>query len=134
MKHLSPLIILFLCSLSLQAQHIQLDTLQAPASYDNIYSQRICGDSLSTTFVIWIKKEVKSHKHQWHSENIIVLEGSAVMKLGSETFTIKSGDHVFIPKNTFHSVVVSQGVLKVISIQSPHFDGRDRVWEHENRD
>jgi mannose-6-phosphate isomerase-like protein (cupin superfamily) len=51
------------------------------------------------------------------------------MTLGKEVLIISPGDYVFIPRNTYHSVLVKQGVLKVLSIQSPHFDGADRVWE-----
>ncbi len=129
MKQIINLFLFLLCSFGIQAQHLQSDTINAPAAFENVYSQRISGDSLSTSFVIWIKKEVKSHKHEWHSENVFVLEGHATMKLGNQTFAIKPGDHVFIPKNTFHSVIVSDGILKVLSIQSPYFDGTDRVME-----
>ncbi len=126
------LILIVLCASKYAlAQRTPLDTIKAPVDFVNIHSQRLSGDSLTTTFVIWIKKEVKSHKHEWHSENIIVLEGEGVMKLGDKTLLIRTGDHVFIPKQTYHSVTVTQGVLKVLSIQSPYFDGSDRVWENE---
>jgi mannose-6-phosphate isomerase-like protein (cupin superfamily) len=50
------------------------------------------------------------------------------MVLGDSTFTIKRGDVVFIPKGTAHKVVtLSKEPLKVISIQSPYFDGSDRL-------
>ena len=42
------------------------------------------------------------------------------------------GDFVFIPKNTPHSVnVISKVPLKVISVQAPFFDGKDRVLLEE---
>lgn len=125
------ILILFFVFHYAAAQHSSLDTIKAPSEFANVHVQRITGDSLSTTFVIWIKQEVKSHKHEWHSENIVVLEGEGIMKLGDKTFTIRAGDHVFIPRQTFHSVTVTKGILKVLSIQSPNFDGSDRVWENK---
>lgn len=128
--HTIYLIIVFLLlTSSLKAQHIDTDTLHSDESFEHTQVKRIAGDSLSTSFIIWVKKEVRSHKHEQHSESIFVLEGTAEMTLGKEVLIISPGDYVFIPINTYHSVLVKQGVLKVLSIQSPHFDGADRVWE-----
>jgi quercetin dioxygenase-like cupin family protein len=120
-----------LISLHSRAQNISTGTLQAPTDFANIHVQQIAGDSLSTSFIIWIKQEVKSHKHEWHSETILVLEGEGTMRLGDTSFAIKPGDYVFIPKQTYHSVTVTKGILKVLSVQSPHFDGSDRIWESQ---
>jgi len=97
-------------------------------NFENVYSEKITGDSLSTSFLILIKKEVKLHKHLEHSEHVYVLEGEGNMQLGNDWFKIKSGDLIFIPKNTPHKVVTTSKIpLKVISIQSPQFDGSDRI-------
>jgi mannose-6-phosphate isomerase-like protein (cupin superfamily) len=53
------------------------------------------------------------------------------MRLDSSTFTIRKGDVVFIPQKSIHTVkTVSKEPLKVISIQTPLFDG-DRIWVEE---
>lgn len=97
-------------------------------SYENIYSRPLYSDSLCSSFVIFIKKEVKLHKHLHHTEHVTVLDGEATMTLGDKVFTVKKGDFIFIPKNTPHKVVTtSQTPLKVISLQAPYFDGTDRV-------
>lgn len=99
------------------------------SNYSNIYIKKIDSDSLVSNFIIWIKDEVKAHKHLKHCETIIVLEGTATMLLGDKTIRIKKGDYIFIPKNTIHSVKVkSKNPLKVISIQAPEFKGDDRVF------
>ncbi|HWY38774.1 MAG TPA: cupin domain-containing protein, partial [Bacteroidia bacterium] len=73
---------------------------------------------------------VKEHKHAEHTENIVVLDGAAVMKKDGVSFKINKGDMVFIPKNTWHYVkVTSKTPLKVLSIQSPNFDGKDRIFK-----
>lgn len=120
--------LLFIYCLSFGQSHQSLDTIHAPASYENIYNRPLYSDSLSSSFLIFIKKEVKSHKHVTHTEHVTILEGEGEMTLGEKKFTVKKGDIIFIPKNTFHSLkTTSQTPVKVLSIQSPGFDGTDRV-------
>jgi mannose-6-phosphate isomerase-like protein (cupin superfamily) len=108
------------------------DTIGRFTKSENIYSRKVSGDSLSTTFCILIKKEVKAHKHIFHSENVLILEGEGLMKLDGKIFAIKKGDVIFISKNATHSVKTTGKIpLKVLSIQSPAFDGSDRVFVEE---
>ena len=66
-----------------------------------------------------------------HTEQVYVLEGGGSMTLGDSTFSIKAGDLILIPMGTPHSVITTTDVpLKVVSIQSPKFDG-DRIWIKE---
>lgn len=110
------------------AQHTAISEKIIDNNFENVYSEKITGDSLSTSFLILIKKEVKLHKHLEHSEHVYVLEGEGNMQLGNDWVKIKSGALIFIPKNTPHKVVTtSKTPLKVISIQSPQFDGSDRI-------
>ena len=54
------------------------------------------------------------------------------MFLDEKEFVVRKGDFVFIPKNTPHSVkVISNVPLKVLSVQAPFFDGKDRVLLEE---
>jgi quercetin dioxygenase-like cupin family protein len=102
--------------------------------YDNIYSEKISEDSLHSTFFIAIKKHVLHHYHKEHSECIVVLSGKGEMTLGEQSIKLRQGMQVSIPKNIVHSVVVlSKKPLRVISIQSPMFDGKDRHFP-EGRD
>ena len=103
---------------------------QEELSEQNIRVERIAGDSLATSFMIWVKDTVETHKHEWHSETIYVIEGEAAMYLNDTSLIIKPGDVVFIPKNTWHAVKVNSiRPLKVLSVQSPGFDGKDRVFK-----
>lgn len=95
--------------------------------FDTIYSEKIHEDSLQSTFFIAIKKNVALHFHQEHSECIVILEGKGEMTLGKQVIKLQEGMQVNIPKNTIHGVnVTSRQPLRVISIQSPLFDGKDR--------
>jgi mannose-6-phosphate isomerase-like protein (cupin superfamily) len=89
---------------------------------------KISEDSLYSTFLIVIPKKVALHFHKTHSENIVVIGGKAIMKLGNDTLVIQKGDQLTIPMNTPHEVirVISKKPLTVYSIQSPKFDGSDR--------
>lgn len=108
---------------------IQLDTLQIRESYDNVLIKKLYSDKNASSFLIFIKKEVRLHKHLAHSETIYVLDGTGEMLLGNEKFAVKKGDIIFVPENTPHSVKVTSSVpLKVISNQAPEFDGTDRVF------
>ena len=89
---------------------------------------KLSEDSLHSTFLIEIPNKVPLHFHRWHTENMVVVQGKALMKLGSDTLKIKKGNQVTILKGTPHEVikVISKKPLKVYSIQSPKFDPSDR--------
>ncbi len=116
------------CSNTFSAQVVTVDTV-GNTSKSNLYIKKISGDSLSSTFCIVIKNEVKTHYHQLHSESIVVLSGQGIMKLNGIESKIKKGDVIFVPKKTKHSVkVIGDKPLKVISTQAPFFDGTDRIF------
>ena len=109
--------------------NLSVDTIQVSEPYENVLIKKLNSDKNNSTFLIYIKKEVKLHKHLTHSETIYVVEGTGKMQLGDKKIEIKKGDVIFIPENTPHSVFVnSEKPLKVLSIQSPEFDGKDRVY------
>lgn len=110
--------------------HKKLKEIHPDAAYENVSVKKIAEDSLQSTFLIWIKKDVRGHFHQYHTENIIVLEGKAEMMFNGERIIVRKGDYLNIPKGTHHSVerVISRKPLKVLSIQSPNFDGKDRIF------
>lgn len=68
-------------------------------SFENVTVKKLHSDENSSYFVIWIKKDVASHKHADHSEGIIVLAGEAEMTIAENSFKVKEGDHFVIPKH-----------------------------------
>jgi len=108
-------------------RHISPDTLSCVES-EKVYVKSLSSDSLSSTFFIVVPGEIKPHYHQYHTENIFVVSGMAEMQLGDKTIYIKKGDLIIVPKGTSHSVKrKGRKPFKVISVQSPYFDGRDRI-------
>ena len=100
--------------------------------FDNIKVQKLSSDDRASSFLIWVKKEVKAHWHELHTENLYVIDGTGDMTVGEKEFQLKPGDHITIPMNVVHSVkVTSQTPLKVLSIQAPEFLGKDRIYVSE---
>ena len=109
-----------------------LDTVKAYGNYENIYLRKLYSDSLVSSFVIFIKKEVKAHRHVYHTEQVVILDGEGEMLIGDKKSSVRKGDILFIPKGTLHSLkVLSPTPMKVLSIQAPFFDGKDRVMAEE---
>lgn len=122
-------VLLMVLGICVNAQNPNLiNTLDLEPGGGGITNKNLFNDSLASSFCIIIKNEVKAHKHVKHSEHVIVQSGEGVMRLGEKEFTIKEGDVIFIPKGTVHAVIVKgKKPLKVLSIQTPYFDGNDRV-------
>lgn len=132
MKKTLVCFVLLLTIVAAGQEIIRLKAVKPSEDVENIWVKKIAEDDLQSTFLIWIKKEVRLHKHAHHSENIYVLEGKGEMTIGDEKLVIKKGDYFNIPKNTPHAVkVLSSRPLKVLSIQSPKFDGEDRIFLEE---
>lgn len=131
MKRIPAIIFLVYIFQIVHAQEVQdLDSAKVSIDFENIYVRPISADSLSSTFLIWIKKEVKAHRHEFHTEHVYIVEGNGTLMLGDTMYTIKAGNWIYIPQNTIHRVrVTSSFPMKVISIQTPYFDGSDRILE-----
>jgi mannose-6-phosphate isomerase-like protein (cupin superfamily) len=128
------LISFFLFSVS-QAQDVQtfpgilnIMTLEPDKEFTNSSIKKIYSDSSVTAFVLWVRQEVPLHKHEHHTEQVYVLEGTAKMQIGEVWSEITPGTWLVIPENTPHKVTVTSATpLKVLSIQTPEYDGSDRV-------
>ena len=96
----------------------------------NILVKKLSEDELHSTYIITINNNVPLHYHKNHSENIVVLDGTAIMKIGEDTLKIAPKDQITIPKGVIHEVieVIGKTPLKVISVQSPKFDPKDRYF------
>ncbi len=129
MNRLFSLFLLLCLPFVADAQGMQdLDTVKAPGSYENIHIQTLHHDSLVSSFLIFIKKEVKAHRHDHHAEHVYILEGEGEMILGKEKIKVKKGSLIYIPAGTVHSLkVLSKKPMRVLSLQAPYFDGKDRI-------
>lgn len=120
-----------LLTASVRAQlHKPLDEFEPTSEYENIHVLKIAEDDHQSTYIIWVKESVAEHYHADHTENIIVLQGKAKMTIAGEEKMVKKGDFINIPEGTKHAVleVYSHKPLKVLSTQTPIFDGKDRIF------
>ena len=121
---------LILVSIVLHGQVLDTSHL-APCTHSDstVQVHRLYDDSLCTSFVICIPRSVARHYHRYHTEHVMVLEGAGIIQLGDSTFSISAGTSIVIPKGTAHGVrTTSLTPLRVISVQSPRFDGTDRIF------
>ena len=71
----------------------------------------------------WISEHIHSNAEQWY----YILEGKAVMKVGSEESISNKGSLIFIPRNTVHSYkVVGDKPLKILNVAT-FFPGIDSI-------
>ena len=107
-----------------------IDQILPDQEFENIHVKKISSDSSSSTFAIWIKQKVKLHKHVYHTENVLIDKGFGEFQINDSIYKVAEGDWIVIPKNTWHGVVVnSKSTMKVISVQSPEYFGKDRIFK-----
>ena len=132
MKILNLILLMFFFNHSNAQEFVSSTERIEPANedYDNISITKLSTNSDATTFAIWIKKKVKIHKHINHTEHVYIKQGKGKFQLADSLYNVKTGDLIIVPKNTWHGVIVeSRNPMKVISIQSPEFFGKDRVFK-----
>ena len=132
MKILNLILLMFLFNHSNAQEFVSSTDKIEPINedYDNISITKLSTNSDATTFAIWIKKKVKIHKHINHTEHVYIKQGKGKFQLADSLYNVKTGDLIIVPKNTWHGVMVeSRNPMKVISIQSPEFFGKDRVFK-----
>lgn len=129
---LLPAVLLYHCCAAQQV--IGPGTLHCAEGATAVHVTPLHSDSLASSFLICVDSEVNAHFHRAHTEHVFVLEGTATLRLGDAERTIKAGDTVIIPAGTVHAVrVTGEAPLRVISVQSPRYDGSDRVPVEEAR-
>jgi len=107
-----------------------IDQILPDKKFENIHIKKISSDSSSSTFAIWIKQKVKLHKHVYHTENVLINKGFGEFQINDSIYKVAAGDWIVIPKNTWHGVIVnSKSTMKVISVQSPEYFGKDRIFK-----
>jgi mannose-6-phosphate isomerase-like protein (cupin superfamily) len=62
------------------------------------------------------------HTQPIHDEIVLVLEGECGFRVGEETRRVKTGDLMFIPRDTVHGPIIDSGRVALLSIFAPFFD------------
>lgn len=90
----------------------------------------IAWDSTSSVHLTQIEASLELHHHATHDENVWIIRGSGRLTIGDQKMKVKAGQVVHIPRGTkhaFHNLGSNPAV--VMSVFSPGFDGKDRVYE-----
>ncbi|MCH2045289.1 MAG: cupin domain-containing protein [Saprospiraceae bacterium] len=113
----------------------QFKHIKPTEDYANVHVAPVYADVNASVYIIYIKKFVPKHVHEFHTEIVTILEGKARMFMDGNIFKIKKGDQIIIPQGTAHSVIIdSKKPLKVVSVQTPKFYGEDRVFLEDPAD
>ena len=129
---LTTILVLILIPFYFKSQEIiaSINEVHPDKEFENIHVKKISSDSSSSTFAIWIKQKVRLHKHVYHTENVLIDEGFGEFQINDSIYKVTVGDLIIIPKNTWHGVIVnSKSTMKVISVQSPEYFGKDRIFK-----
>ncbi len=70
---------------------------------------------------------IPAHYHARHEETVYVVAGRARMWIDGEAYELEPGMLVHVPRGAVHSVE-PEGPSSVLSIFTPPFDGKDRVF------
>lgn len=130
MRSLLLISVLTLCIVLFTAfASTDLSAFKAPKVFDNIHVHSLNSNKHASDFIIFIKDEVKPHYHESHTELVLIIEGEGIFYLNDTKQIVKPGDYIRIEEKQVHSVkVTSKTPLKVLSIQTPEFFGKDRVF------
>lgn len=94
-----------------------------------VTAKEIFRTSRSSGHALRVMTDVKPHFHDSHEEPVVVQSGGGVFDLGGVLHTLREGDVVVIPRKTVHSFSPDEGKpCTVLSIFTPPFDGKDRIW------
>lgn len=62
------------------------------------------------------------HVQPDHDEVVLVLEGECGFRVGEESRRVKTGDLIFIPRNSVHGPITDSGRVALLSLFAPFFD------------
>jgi mannose-6-phosphate isomerase-like protein (cupin superfamily) len=80
------------------------------------------GQDVSCNVNILEDSEDVLHLQPNHDEIVLVLEGTCGFRVGEETRRVKTGDLMFIPRNTVHGPIIDSGRVALLSVFAPFFD------------
>jgi len=80
------------------------------------------GEHVSCNVNVLEECEDVIHIQPDHDELVLVLKGECGFRVGDETRRVKTGDLMFIPRDTVHGPIVDSGRVALLSVFGPFFD------------
>jgi mannose-6-phosphate isomerase-like protein (cupin superfamily) len=94
-------------------------------------SDKIAEDSLQSIHLHQIRAGLDSHRHLHHSETVWIIRGAGRLTIGDEKHKVSAGTIITIPAGTSHSFYsLGKTPAVAISVFSPAFDGKDRIYDN----
>jgi len=94
-------------------------------------TDQIAHDSLSSVHLTQIRGAIESHRHLGHDENVWVIRGAGRLIVNDVKHKVAAGQVIHIPKGVSHSFHnMGSRPAVVISVFSPGFDGKDRIYDN----
>jgi len=91
-------------------------------SLKELYNSENISLSLAT-----ITHDATPHKHHETEEVYYILNGQAEIDLDGQQRSVKTGDIVPIPKDTYHHICNIQQPIRVIVVTHPRFNPQDVI-------
>jgi mannose-6-phosphate isomerase-like protein (cupin superfamily) len=103
---------------------------QQPLPYEQDFaSAPLARNETQSANLVQVRNKLNLHYHMQHDEMVYIVSGRGIMMVGGELRSIQPGDVISIPHGVSHSVECrSQEPLVALSIMSPPFDGKDRIF------
>lgn len=75
---------------------------------------------------------VKNHYHKSHDEVVYLVRGNGLVTIAGKDYQVSPGHAYLVPQGTIHRFVnLGPDPAVVLSIFSPAFDGKDRIFIEE---
>jgi oxalate decarboxylase/phosphoglucose isomerase-like protein (cupin superfamily) len=116
---------------SVQVNLIDLAQQKSANTKDGLnITQVALGKNASVNLIIGPPGSIlKMHYHQSRDEITYCIKGQAAMNVSGKESVMKAGDLMYIPALMLHgSEVTGNETLQLISIFTPPFDGKDRIY------
>lgn len=101
---------------------------------EQVRTDMVSSDSLTSVHLTQVRGAVEGHKHLTHHETVWIIRGAGRLMLDGTPHKVSAGEVINIPPGTSHSFH-NLGVVPtvVISVFSPSFDGKDRVYDNPGK-
>ncbi len=107
-----------------------LDNVPAIPDTCGFIKELYSSPNLSLAYV-FLDGKAKKHKHNIMEEVYFVTKGSGFLTISDKKYSIKKGDTIAIPKNTYHFLETHESSLEVLVITHPKFDVNDVILSEE---
>jgi len=83
---------------------------------------------------IYPGSQLSLQMHNKRSEHWVVVEGTATVRLGEDTFNLEENESTFIPSNTKHSLANNtDSLLEIVEVQTGSYLGEDDIVRFEDQ-